>query len=90
MRKDSAMSYFESPKDKLFFKTSNLKHHFKQIEQIIEIESQKQNGDSVRLTAQFYNLEIEAFRKSMSLDFETEVDSKCVPIAPAFQVACQN
>lgn len=62
----------------MFF-TSDLTHHFK-FNDLIEVNSSVRT-EKLQLTANFYNTEIEAFRKTSSRAFIRQVDENSRPFA---------
>lgn len=60
----------------MFF-TSDLSHHFK-FNDLIEVESTVKTKAFI-LTADFYNLELEAFRNTSSRDFIRPPDDQSIP-----------
>lgn len=63
-------------KEPMFF-TSDLAHHFK-FNDLIEVNSSADSKAFI-LTANFYNLEFEAFRKTTSRDFVRPPDENSIP-----------
>lgn len=68
----------------MFF-TSDLTHHFR-FNDLIEVSSSVKT-EKLKLTANFYNTEIEAFRKTNSRSFVRQADEKSRPFFPPVAAA---